>query len=507
MANKIVDFIKNIVNQKQPVKKTRVVKRRPKLSKEEQKKRVEEVVNKLFLDKKYILSTSGGTNITGSEESPKKSYEDLQTLYSESPGAVQCGNVIKNRILGGGFMIEPIDMDGEIDENDEEYQRLKNFMLFPNKEETLEDVWSGWIHNYLVYGNAFMEKVKEKESEFVSEVYNLDTEKMKILVDLDMKKKGVDIAMGYTRSIDGSKKKVVYDLSEIVHLKKPNPNGSLYGEATLENHTGVLSMIIAALTYNVNIFKNQGRGPMQIVLPQDTDEATAQAFKAYYEKEYTGPANAGKTLITFAGAEAKQLGESIKDMDYLNLLNFGKREVAGMFGVPLVLISDPEGSNRAVSIEERKGFDVNLIVPERTKLLRKFNKEVVADGLGITKYQLSIQEIDVEDQGKLTTEAKEALVYGLATPNEAMGYSGWETVEDDWANKKYIISGSTVVPFEEVLNVHAQNQALKEQTTGANGTPKTTQKPKSKKEKEKEKAKKSITLNDIRRAINKKLGY
>jgi len=40
------------------------------------------------------------------------------------------------------------------------------------------------------------------------------------------------------------------------------------------------------------------------------------------------------------------------------------------------------------------------------------------------------------------------MIFGMATPNEAAAYAGWTTVQEEWADKKYIISGSTVTPFE-----------------------------------------------------------
>ncbi len=454
--------------QKQKVAPVKPVSKKPRVAKEveatkravpteEEKKQVlTEFAKKLdeVLEKKRFVTVTSETQLSSSEAQPKKTWSTLRTLFSEAPGAIQCATVIKNRMLGGGFYIKPIDEEEDVDENDKEYIRLNDFIDEPNSEETLIDVWSGLIQNYLCYGTAYLEKVydssqSEAEGGMLKQVFLLDVEKMKVLVDKELREVGVDLIVGFSREITNKRKKIVYDIDEIFHCRRPAPDGNIYGQATLENHQAVLSMVIQALTYNVNFLRNNGKGPLQVVLPEGTGRAEADAFSEYYEKKYTGPANAGRTTILFGGAEAKELGSSIKDMDYLNLMKFCKKEVAGMFGVPLVMISDPEGTNRASSIEERKGFHVNYVLPEREKLLHKFNKEIVKEGLQIEKYEIDIEELDTEDQGKLTEEAKSALGTGLCSLNEAAEYSDWERIDEEWADKKIIVNNGKAVLLDE----------------------------------------------------------
>lgn len=439
------------------VKKQEEVVAEPKkeMSEEDRKKAIENFANTLdkALNKKQFITVTSQYQLSGSEVNPAKTWRTLKTLFSEVPGAIQCATVIKNRIMGGGFVIKPADGSDQVDENDEEYIRLKDFIEEPNTDETLEDVFAGLIQNYLCYGIAYLEKVMELDSKtnkkMLTQVFLLDVEKMKILLDKEARDGGVDLVVGYSREINGSKKKIVYATDEVFRYRRPAPDGNIYGQATMESHTAVNSMAIQALTYNVNFLKNDGKQPLQIKLPDDTGRAEGEAFQTYYDKFYSGPSNAGRTLILYGGAEAKELGTSLKDMDYQGLIKTCKGLVAGMFGVPLVMISDPEGSNRASSIEERKGFHVNCTLPERRKLLKKFNKEIVKEGLGVTKYVYDIEELDVDDQGKLTTEANGALGSGMSSLNEACEYAGWEKVNEPWADQKIIINNGKAVLLDE----------------------------------------------------------
>lgn len=443
---------------KTALKKEVEMKKREVISEEKKAEALKAFAEKLdtVLNKKQFVTVTAGSSsdLAGSEVAPQKTWKTLRTLFSEAPGAIQCATVIRNRMLGGGFFIEPIDDSDEIDESDPEYIRLKDFIEEPNPGETLEDVFSGLIWNYWCYGTAYLEKVFENSTTagakgLLSQIFLLDVEKMKILLDKELREAGVDLVVGYSREVGSKRKKILYDTEEIFHYKRPAPDGNIYGQAVLENHQGILSMLIQAITYNVNFLKNDGKQPLQINLPETAGRAEGEAFQTYYDKHYSGPANAGRTLILYGGAKASELGTSLKDMDYQALMKTGKIAVSGMFGVPLVMTSDPEGTNRASSIEERKGFHVNLVLPEREKFLRKFNKDIVKEGLQITKYKLAIEEIDTEDQGKLTTEAKEAVANGLATANEAFEYAGWERVNEAWADKKILISNGKAVILDD----------------------------------------------------------
>ena len=518
--------IKKTTNTKKKEKtKVTVKKRATKIEKKEALEKFNKQLNSL-LEKKEFITVTSSNKLSSEEIVPRKSWKTLKVLASEAPGAIQCVNIIKNRMLGGGFIIVPADEKSELNEKDEEYIRLKDFILEPNYDETLEDIFGAMIQNYLYYGISYLEMVRESNSEskkkgLLKQIFILDVSSVKILIDEGLKNQGVNLIVGFSREFGTKQKKILYELDEVFTHKRPSPEGNIYGEAILENHQAILSMVIQALTYNVNFLKNDGKGPLQINLPEGTGRAEGEAMQAFHEKHYTGPANAGRTLILFGGAKASTLGTTIKDMDYLSLLQFCKKEVAGMFGVPLVMISDPEGANRATSIEERKGFHVNQILPERAKLLRKFNKEIVKEGLKISKYKLDIEELDVDDQGKLTKEAKEAVSSGLASHNEACAYANWEKVNEDWADKKIIIDNGKATILDddyfkrqaELSNALIQNDKEKKSSTNNNKNTEAEDK-KIKEEEEKERKRKESTKKNIskqiaemREEINKYLDY
>ena len=308
--------------------------------------------NRFKRSRKYI-STSGygvGKFLANAYQSGKN-YNTLSTLFSDSPGSIQAAQRIRDGVLGSGYVIKP-SIEGKKGSK-KDLKKLIRFFDAPNPDDTIETLLGVCVENYLAYGNFYLEKVPTKKSAKrkikpmeVAALYNLDPVKMTILVDAAKKKKGVLEKVGYKRTTEQNKA-VIYNLDEIFQTRRPNRRADLYGRAVLEDNTATLQLLLRALTYNINILRNGGRPPMQLILPEDSTEADADSVSAYYEKNYMGPHNAGKTLVTFKGAKAEALGITPQDMAYLELLRYGLRLVVGQYGVPLLLVGFPEGTNRA----------------------------------------------------------------------------------------------------------------------------------------------------------------
>lgn len=397
---------------------------------------------KFGASRKYV-STSGGSteSFMGNDYGSGKNYATLGTLYSDSPGSIQSAFRIRDAILGGGYVIKPeVGTRGK----KSDLKRLIDFFDRPNPDDTIETLIQVGVENYLCYGNWYMEKVPTKGSKGkkhmeLAELYNLDPVRMSILVDADLKKKGVLKKAGYKQTTDGTKA-IVYTEDEIIQIRRPHRRADLYGRAVLEDNTATLQLLMRALTYNINILKNGGRPPLQLILPEDSTEADAEAVSAFWEKNYQGPHNAGKTLVSFKGAKAEPLGITPQDMAYLQLLNYGIRIVGGQYGVPLFLIGFPEGTNRASSAESRRSFYLSLIFPLRKLIAQKITQEVIKDGLGIEGWRFDFRTAGLEESESSRRDFMTGWTKGLYTFNESRIAMGLLPIDEPWANKYYLVS-------------------------------------------------------------------
>ena len=152
-----------------------------------------------------------------------------------------------------------------------------------------------------------------------------------------------------------------------------------------------------------------------------------------------GPHNAGKTLISFKGAKAEALGITPQDMAYLELLRYGLRLVAGQYGVPLLLIGFPEGTNRATASEARRSFYLTNIFPLRKLISQKITKVIIQDGMGIKGWRLEFKTAGLEESEASRRDFMAAWGKGLYTFNEARIAMGLLPIDEKWANKYYLL--------------------------------------------------------------------
>ena len=394
--------------------------------------------------RQYVSTTGnyGQEKFNAKKYESGKNYNTLTTLFSDSPGSIQSASRIREAVIGGGYVIKP--EDGTTKGKKSDLKKLINFFDMPNPDDTIETLVGVSIENYLAYGNFYWEKVPtkgsaNKKTKDVAAIYNLDPTKMLILVDADKKKSGVLEKTGYIRKTDQNKS-VIYSLNEILHVRRPHRKADLYGRAVLEDNMATLQLLMRALTFNINILRNGGRPPLQLILPEDSTEADAEAVSAWWEKNYQGPHNAGKTLVSFKGAKAEALGITPNDMSYLELLRFGIREVAGQYGVPLLLIGFPEGTNRATAAEARRSFYITNIFQLRKLLSQKITREIIKDGMKIEGWRLDFKSAGLEESEASRRDFMMGWSKALYTFNEARVAMGLLPISEKWANKHFLLS-------------------------------------------------------------------
>jgi len=424
---------------------------------EETSQVLKEINTEKIEKRKYVVTTGYGTgslpnkSFEAKELPSGKVYSTLYRLYSDAPGSVQCVDRIKDSVIGAGYVITPI--KGQKGTK-QDLKKLLEFFDNPNEEgETIEDIVGGGIVNLLSYGNWYIEKVMNKTGTELKEIYNLDSSMMTILVDDDLHKGGVDAKKGYERLTNFSKK-IIYLPNEIVHIKRSAPNGSIYGQAVLETNTATLMLVLNALTYNINIMKNGGVSTVQINLPEDSNENDAEAVSRFYETNYSGPWNAGKPFVTFKGAKINSLGITPQEMRYMELLEYSVRQIAGQYGVPLILIGIPDGTNRATASATIKSFYLNKIYPLRKYIASKITQDIIIDGLKINGWQLSFRSSGLEESDSNRRDVMTGYTKGLYNFNEAREKMGLLPIEDEWAAEYYLVGSKNdvLVPVKRAIS-------------------------------------------------------
>jgi HK97 family phage portal protein len=229
----------------------------------------------------------------------------------------------------------------------------------------------------------------------------------------------------------------------------------------LEDNTATLQLLLRAITYNINILRNGGRPPIELQLPEDSTEADADSVSAWFEKNYMGPHNAGKTLVSFKGSKANVLGITPQEMAYLELLRYGLRQVAGQYGVPLLLVGFPEGTNRATASEARRSFYLTNIFPLRKLISQKITREIIQDSMKIEGWRLDFKTAGLEESESSRRDFMLARSQALYSFNEARIAMGLLPIDEPWANKYFLLSSKNdaLIPIEEAMKRLPENSA------------------------------------------------
>ena len=415
------------------------------------------------------VSSATGEKFTASQVSPGKSWNIMYSIFSEAPGSTQCADRIRSAITGAGYLLQPVP-GGKKDK--EELKKLIEFFDNPNEDDTIEEIVQNIVTNYYAFGNSYLEKVyaEDKDEDGKGEVigiYNLSSEDMKILVDVDKRKAGVNVPIGYelfvpfAHGATRSQKTIIYELDEVMHFKRPDTRSSIYGRAIFEDNQSVIQLILQALAYNIKTFENSGKPPLKIRLPEGTSSTEAIEFSNFFEKNFQGTANAGKALILYNNADAGALGLTPSDMDYLNLLGFGLKQVGGMYGVPMIMISQPEGSNRATSFEETKSFYQRVVQPLRNYICNTITKSIIQNSFGFKDWRLDFQDIDLEDSKSRVEEASKSFMYGTRSWNEARKRMGLESGSEPWQDDFYVVHNGIATPLRDFASGKAQEDRAK----------------------------------------------
>jgi len=416
-------------------------------------------------------TTKDGTKFSASELTTEKRFGMLYEVYSEAPGSTQCADRIRSAVTGNGYILQPVPTGKK---SKKELETLIEFFDRPNEDETIEDIVQSIVTNYYAFGNAYVEQVNEEKGEGDSKeqgepqaLYTLPSEDIRILVDAEKRKAGVNIPIGYQQYIPFAEgttkadKTITYAIDDLMHFKRPDLRGRIYGRALFEDNQSVLQLILQALIYNIKTFQNGGKPPLQINLPEGTSSTEAIEFSHFFEKNFQGMHNAGKALITYNNAKASALGLTPQDIEYLQLLTFGLKQVGGMYGVPMIMISQPEGSNRATSFEETKSFYQRVVQPLRNYICNKITQDIIIDGFNFKDWRLDFQDIDLEDSKSRVEEASKSFMYGTRNWNEARKRMGLEAGSEPWMDEFFVVHNGIATPLKDFGSGKAKTQSDK----------------------------------------------
>jgi phage portal protein BeeE len=99
----------------------------------------------------------------------------------------------------------------------------------------------------------------------------------------------------------------------------------------------------AATVHKQKFFENGATATTYISLDAGLDPDKVRRFRAMFEEQHRGVANAYKTVILGGGADAKTLGSDLRQLDFKATQGAGETRLAAAAGVPASIVGFSEG--------------------------------------------------------------------------------------------------------------------------------------------------------------------
>jgi len=259
---------------------------------------------------------------------------------------------------------------------------ILNTIKRPNRSMGWTALSQELIAYLIIAGNSYVERVTTfNEKEIPSELYIVRPDRMNIKINTVTGE-----ISHYVYSFNGKHENFevnpITKHSDILHLKLFHPTNDWYGLSNIEPIAKQIDTSNDATNWNKSLMQNQGRpGLLYMVKGSLTDKQYDRLEKSLLDK-FTGPTNAGKTMILEGAedAEVKEWGWNPKDLDFIEGDKTQARRISYGLGVPPQLIGIPGDSTYSNYKEARQAFWEDTVIYYLELLKSELNSWIFADG-------------------------------------------------------------------------------------------------------------------------------
>lgn len=178
---------------------------------------------------------------------------------------------------------------------------------------------------------------------------------------------------------DGGKE--YFEPDEIVHHKYPNPLNPWRGMGVVEAAMTYLQTEEYSSEWTKNSIYNSGRPSGILNLKGSMKDDQFKQLKEQFKSEYTGTANAGKTLLLkgFDGIDWAKLGMDLEGVDLEKVKDISREDIMFMFRTSNTIMGITDDVNRANSREMRGVWMENVVKPELDRFVDQINHSLVLE--------------------------------------------------------------------------------------------------------------------------------
>ncbi len=288
--------------------------------------------------------------------------------------------------------------------------------------ERPNDVWTqGQLlratETYLaLWGSAFW-GIERDAAGNPSELWPLRPDRVRIVPDRHR------YVRGFVYEYAGDR--AAYLPQEIVWFRHINPSDEFQGLSSLSPARLAVDMGEEALSFNRSFFRNSTMpSDLAITTEETPTEDEVDEFYARWESRYRGSGRAHRPVLLARGMDAKRLGISHKDMEFMEALGWSVEEVARAFGVPKVFLGQLQDATLSNIETLERYLWRNTIVPELRLIEEAVNSSVTPlfeNFPGQRRVEFDLGEIEAlkESENDRVDREVKLVAAGIITIDEA----------------------------------------------------------------------------------------
>lgn len=221
---------------------------------------------------------------------------------------------------------------------------------------------------------------------------------------------------------------------DMIAMRVYSPSNPLRGQSSVAPIWNDLLGDRDAARYNRQLIK-RGMRTGGILQPKEGDlsDDELRALRASIEAAHTGAENAGRPLVLPYGMDWKDDAQKLKDMDFLGMRKFSREIVAGVVGVPPVVIGNFDAASYANTDAQLKAFWDYCGKAILEKIFGALNEHwihpEIDEDLSVVPDLAQIEAL-VDNLKSRVENATKLVSGGIATINEARRRVGLKAIPD-----------------------------------------------------------------------------
>lgn len=321
----------------------------------------------------------------------------------------------------------------------------------PNLDEPSSLFIEKVVRDMLMRGNAYIWKSYHNGA--IDSLYSLDPRHVKVY-----------------RSGAGQKRYEyadrTYTSKEILHIPGAFYDG-LVGHSPAKFAAQAIRMGVKLDQFSDEAFDNGPTSRLALDIsekfPNGARPEDVRAIAEYIQRNYAGPANAGKPLILFDKMKATEISNSSnKDAELLPARKYQEAVIAKVFGVPLSMLGDSE-SNYG-DFEQRQISFLSYTLGPWIKRLEQHFEMLLTPAENVTYYFEADPNVLLRTDLESRTKAYQSmLMNGILSVNEIRKKENLDKLSDEVAGNTHWILSNLVPLREDIVEAYMSGAKLKQQ--------------------------------------------